>query len=81
LDLRIMLGTAIYLVGFSYVSVRKIMWLPDALAATELPSQLSTPRVEGPFKVRGLFPSHQTESDIPRSFSIGGGPAACSEAQ
>ena len=32
LDARIMLGTAIYLVGFSYATVRRLMRLPNPLA-------------------------------------------------
>ena len=35
LDLRIMLGTMVYLVGFPYNTVRKVMRLPDPLAGQE----------------------------------------------
>jgi lipopolysaccharide/colanic/teichoic acid biosynthesis glycosyltransferase len=81
LDFRILLGTAVYLVGFSYDRVRKLMWLPNPLANNEISVELPAPRVEGPFKVMGLFPSKQSDTELPRSFSIGGGQAACSEAQ
>ena len=32
LDLRIMLGTGVYLAGFSYARVRRLLWLPNPLA-------------------------------------------------
>ena len=32
LDFRLILGTVLYLFGFSYIAVRKALWLPDPLA-------------------------------------------------
>ncbi len=81
LDLRIMLGTVIYLAGFSFARIGKIMWLPNPLADKAVVSGSLTPHVMGPFKVMGLFPSQRNETDPPRSLSIEGEPIVCSEAQ
>jgi len=33
LDLRLLAGTAVYLCGVSYAGVRRLLWLPNPLAA------------------------------------------------
>lgn len=81
LDLRIMFGTVIYLIGFSFTLVRKLMWLPNPLADKVIACEPSASHVQGPFKVMGVFPSQRSENDSPRSLSIEGGPIACSEVQ
>ncbi len=49
LDARIMLGTAIYLLGFSYATVRRVMRLPNPLpdGNTEAPLPVGPPKPDG----------------------------------
>jgi lipopolysaccharide/colanic/teichoic acid biosynthesis glycosyltransferase len=46
LDVRILLGTMIYLVGFSYSLVRKLVWLPNPLENLPRSNPSIPPRVE-----------------------------------
>jgi len=79
LDLRIMLGTGLYLVGFSYARVRKLMWLPNPFADQVATNQLSALHVIGPFKVMGFFPTQLEDSTAPRSLTNEDGPVPCGE--
>ena len=51
LDLRIVLGTGIYLVGFSYATVRRLLLLPSPGAPTPRPDDTRARVVLGQFKV------------------------------
>jgi len=79
LDLRIMLGTVIYLVGFSFTCVRKLARLPNPLADQEVTALSHVHRVGAPFRVMSLFQSQRDDSVPPRSLSNEGGPIPCSE--
>jgi lipopolysaccharide/colanic/teichoic acid biosynthesis glycosyltransferase len=79
LDLRIMVGTVIYLMGFSYQMVRKVMWLPNPLAEQGLTESIPSPHVVGPFKVFNLLQLQPTDSKQPGPNSIEGAPIACRE--
>ena len=73
LDLRIMMGTVIYLLGFSYSAVRRLMVLPNPLACDE-------PRDESRLHVVvGSYAITRGGSDLEQSFPAG--PIPCSEAQ
>jgi lipopolysaccharide/colanic/teichoic acid biosynthesis glycosyltransferase len=60
LDLRVMLGTAVYLLGFSYDRVRRVMRLPNPLvdgtsgdsAGSVLPAATATPVTAAPAPVK-----------------------------
>jgi lipopolysaccharide/colanic/teichoic acid biosynthesis glycosyltransferase len=85
LDLRIVLGTVVYLVGFSYARVRMLLSLPNPLVerGVSLPTpapHIPASHIMGPFRVMGLFHPQRDETGLPRSRSNEGGPVPCSEA-
>ncbi len=80
LDLRILLGTGIYLMGVSYARVRKLMRLPNPLTDREKMAE-SSAQVVGPFKMATFFQSPQDKVATQRSLSLNGEQIACSQAQ
>jgi lipopolysaccharide/colanic/teichoic acid biosynthesis glycosyltransferase len=80
LDLRIMLGTVIYLMGVSYARIRKLMRLPNPLADREMTTE-SSAQVVGPFKMATLFQTQQDKVATQRSLSLNGEQIACNQAQ
>jgi lipopolysaccharide/colanic/teichoic acid biosynthesis glycosyltransferase len=80
LDIRIMLGTVFYLVGFSFAWVRRLMRLPNPLVGQRVTAISHAPRVGAPFRVLSLFQSQRDDSAPPGSLSNEGGPVPCSEA-
>jgi lipopolysaccharide/colanic/teichoic acid biosynthesis glycosyltransferase len=74
LDFRIMLGTVIYLFGFSYSSVRKVMGLPNPLEdrpANDARITIAT----GPFLM------NRSANEVDGSLATGGTPIPCGEVQ
>jgi lipopolysaccharide/colanic/teichoic acid biosynthesis glycosyltransferase len=62
LDLRVMFGTAVYLVGFSYAFVRKLLRLPHSKPVVSKPKPKSTARFESE-------DIHDRVNDVPESLS------------
>lgn len=84
LDLRILLGTSIYLLGFSYYRVYKLLALPNPLMVSAKPvrSKTSPAEVVGPFQINAVFPGAETSNAEPATaLTLNGSPIACSEAQ
>jgi hypothetical protein len=81
LDLRILLGTVLYLVGFSYAKVRKFMFLPNPLAEQGVLAGSSFPHIVGPIKVMCLFKSQRNETAPSGSLSCAGDAVPSSETQ
>jgi hypothetical protein len=73
LDLRIMLGTVVYLLGFSYPAVRKAVFLPNPIADA-LTDTRPDHKVLGPFRVSG-----KVSGD--RSLDVEAAPVRCREVQ
>lgn len=73
LDLRIMVGTAVYLVGFSYATVRKVLILPNPLVDGTPGNHPPTGIVVGPFVLSRGMP----EAEV--SLAPGGKPIPCGE--
>ena len=76
LDIRIVLGTAVYLMGFSYTTVRRVMRLPDPMGD----SLASAANREHTTSSSRTLPVHVSRVD-PRPLAVGGGPIPCGEAQ
>lgn len=75
LDFRIVLGTAVYLLGFSYAAVRKALILPNPLAD-------ETPRNHPPTGIAvGPFVLSRSVPEVEGSLAPGGQPFPCGEAQ
>jgi len=75
LDFRIMMGTFVYLLGFSYGTVRKTLWLPNPLSETEPSGRSSGGIIVAPFSLkRGI-------KEVDGSLASGGAPIPCGEAQ
>jgi lipopolysaccharide/colanic/teichoic acid biosynthesis glycosyltransferase len=76
LDCRIMVGTAVYLLGFSYATVRKVLVLPNPLADDTLGNHRPTGIVMGPFVLSRSVPEAEGSVVAP-----GGKPIPCGESQ
>ena len=57
LDIRIVLGTAVYLMGFSYNGVRRLMRLPNPLVAGQPAESLGSGRTTAPSKPQACRPA------------------------
>jgi lipopolysaccharide/colanic/teichoic acid biosynthesis glycosyltransferase len=75
LDFRIMLGTAVYLFGFSYSMVRKVLVLPNPLMDETPGNHPPTGIVMGPFVLSRGAP------EVEGSLAPGVQPIACGETQ
>jgi lipopolysaccharide/colanic/teichoic acid biosynthesis glycosyltransferase len=75
LDLRIMAGTVVYLMGFSYNAVRRVMVLPNPLVDEDRRTHPPSGIVVGPFAVNRGGP--ETEGPL----ATGGKPIPCGEAR
>ncbi len=64
LDLRIMLGTVVYLCGLSYARVRRAVWLPNPLAECETPPPAEIETLLRGDPVTSARESSLAESDI-----------------
>jgi lipopolysaccharide/colanic/teichoic acid biosynthesis glycosyltransferase len=75
LDLRIMFGTAVYLLGFSYEAIRKALVLPNPLVNDTPGNHPSTGLVVGPFVLSRGVPEAES------SLAPGVQPIPCGETQ
>lgn len=75
LDFRIMLGTVVYLFGFSYASVRKVMGLPNPLVDERSINDSRIAIVAGPFTM------NRGSTDVEGALATGGTPIPCGEVQ
>jgi lipopolysaccharide/colanic/teichoic acid biosynthesis glycosyltransferase len=75
LDVRILMGTVVYLLGFSYEAVRRVMGLPNPLIEDDRPA--SDSRL---FPV-GSFTLSRSATEVDASLATGGAPIPCGETQ
>jgi lipopolysaccharide/colanic/teichoic acid biosynthesis glycosyltransferase len=75
LDFRILLATMLYLFGFSYSSVRKVMGLPNPLVDDH---SVEDTRIA---IVTGQFTMNRSTSEVGGSLATGGTPIPCGEVQ
>jgi lipopolysaccharide/colanic/teichoic acid biosynthesis glycosyltransferase len=78
LDVRIMLGTLVYLVGFPYTAVRKAMRLPNPLADS-MADTVPDLQIPTPFRTDGKATEPNKTPD--RSPGVEGAPVPCNEAR
>jgi lipopolysaccharide/colanic/teichoic acid biosynthesis glycosyltransferase len=82
LDIRLMLGTAVYLLGFSYAKVRRLMKFPNPLAEVRKKDDKRSRVVLGAAKV--VLSNESASTHVPAETPIlatEGNPASCSEAR
>ena len=82
LDIRIMLGTVVYLLGFSYAKVRWLMRLPNPLVETRQTNDTRVHGVLGPLKAaKSQEPVPSRVVDGVPAMATEGGPNPCGEAR